>query len=67
SRMFAAGDSLLDTDLLRAADAAIRPRHGELHDTGWTVPHLRVTRASGVRAGAEIVRWLAERVGRVNT
>ena len=66
SRMFAAGDSLLDTDLLLAADAAIRPRHGELHDTGWTSPRLRVTRSSGVCAGAEIVRWLAERVRRVN-
>ena len=66
SWMLAAGDSLLDTDLLRAADAAIRPGHGELHDAGWTVPHLRVTRSSGVRAGAEIVRWLTERARRVN-
>jgi hypothetical protein len=59
-RMLAAGDSLLDTDLLLAADAAIRPRHGELHDTGWSAAHLTVTRSSGVMAGAEIVRWLRD-------
>jgi hypothetical protein len=57
-RMLAAGDSLLDTDLLLAANAAIRPRHGELHDTGWFAPQLTVTHSSGVFAGAEIVRWL---------
>ncbi len=60
SRMLAAGDSLLDTDLLLAADAAIRPRHGELHDTGWIGPQIAVTRSSGVYAGAEIVQWLAD-------
>jgi len=60
SRMLAAGDSLLDTDLLLAADAAIRPRHGELHDTGWIGPQVAVTRSSGVHAGAEIVQWLAD-------
>ncbi|WP_127781635.1 HAD family hydrolase [Rhodococcus sp. X156] len=58
-RMLAAGDSLLDTDLLAAADLAIRPRHGELHDTGWAAPHLTVTQHHGVRAGAEIVDWFA--------
>lgn len=61
STMLAAGDSLLDTDLLLAADAAIRPAHGELHDAGFTAPHLAVTAASGVRAGAEIVGWLRDR------
>lgn len=60
--MLAAGDSLLDADLLLAADAAIRPAHGELHDAGFTAPHLEVTAAAGVRAGEEIVVWLRNRV-----
>ncbi|MGI5168501.1 HAD family hydrolase [Spirillospora sp. CA-253888] len=59
--MLAAGDSLLDTELLEAADAAVRPAHGELHDTGWTAPHTTVTGASGITAGEEIVGWLLER------
>jgi hypothetical protein len=61
STLLAAGDSLLDTDLLLAADAAVRPAHGELHDTGFTAPHVAVTRASGVAAGEEVVRWLRSR------
>ncbi|MFC9974834.1 HAD family hydrolase [Spirillospora sp. NPDC127200] len=57
----AAGDSLLDTELLEAADAAVRPAHGELHDTGWTAPRTTVTSASGIAAGEEVVGWLLER------
>ncbi|MGZ4531248.1 MAG: HAD family hydrolase [Mycobacteriaceae bacterium] len=60
--MLAAGDSLLDKDLLLAADAAIRPRHGELEQSDWCAPTLAVTRASGVQAGAEIVHWFAEQL-----
>ncbi|MGH8919082.1 MAG: HAD family hydrolase, partial [Actinomycetes bacterium] len=41
--LYAAGDSLLDADLLMAADVAIRPAHGELADTGFTLGHLAVT------------------------
>lgn len=59
--MLAAGDSLLDTDLLLAADAAVRPAHGELHDAGFTADHVEVTRASGVLAGEELVAWLLAR------
>ncbi|WP_030145173.1 hypothetical protein [Spirillospora albida] len=55
----AAGDSLLDTELLAWANAAIRPAHGELHDTGWT--GSAVTAARGVRAGEEIISWLSRR------
>lgn len=55
----AAGDSLLDTDLLRWAEHAVRPRHGELELLGWTRPGLHVTTASGVRAGEELLGWLA--------
>ncbi|MGW2176743.1 HAD family hydrolase [Streptomyces sp. NPDC001732] len=52
----AAGDSLLDADLLLAADRAWRPAHGELADTGWSAPHVEVTAAQGVTAGEEILR-----------
>lgn len=52
----AAGDSLLDADLLLAADRAWRPAHGELADTGWSAPHAEVTAERGVAAGEEILR-----------
>jgi len=60
--LLAAGDSLLDTDLLLAADAAVRPAHGELHDTGFAAPHVEVTAAAGVAAGEEVVAWLRDTV-----
>lgn len=60
--LLAAGDSLLDADLLDAADAAIRPAHGELADAGFTRDHLSVTAATGVRAGEEVLAWLSSRV-----
>jgi len=53
--VLAAGDSLLDGELLAAADVAVRPAHGELHDTGWVAPHLTVTEAAGVLGGEELV------------
>lgn len=63
-RVLAAGDSLLDADLLLAADHAWRPGHGELADTGWTAPHVTVLKTKGVAAGEVIVRrmqaWLRE-------
>ena len=58
--LLAAGDSLLDADLLRAADVAVRPAHGELHDAGFALPHLRVTAARGAAAGAELLGLLAD-------
>jgi hydroxymethylpyrimidine pyrophosphatase-like HAD family hydrolase len=61
TRLLAAGDSLLDADMLEAADVGVRPAHGELHDLGWTRPHVAVTEAAGVLAGEEMVaRLLAE-------
>lgn len=60
--LLAAGDSLLDADLLDAADAAIRPAHGELADAGFTRDHLSVTATTGVRAGEEVLAWLCSRV-----
>jgi hypothetical protein len=57
--VLAAGDSLLDVDMLLAADCAIHPRHGELHDQGWSAPSVSSTTASGIAAGAEIVNWFS--------
>ncbi|MEP7021530.1 MAG: HAD family hydrolase [Pseudonocardiales bacterium] len=57
-----AGDSLLDIDLLLAADLGIHPRHGELYDTGWSAPTVTQTAAAGVCAGEEIVNWFAQTV-----
>ncbi|WAP55778.1 HAD family hydrolase [Streptomyces sp. S465] len=59
--VLAAGDSLLDADLLLAADRAWRPGHGELADAGWTAPQLTVVEEKGVVAGESIVRALGER------
>lgn len=59
--VLAAGDSLLDGDLLAAAVRGVRPAHGELHETGWHAPHVAVTAAAGVLGGEEIVaRLLAD-------
>lgn len=58
--LLAAGDSLLDADLLAAADRAVRPAHGELHDTGFALDTLTVTSASGGAAGAELLGTLRE-------
>jgi hypothetical protein len=55
-----AGDSLLDIDLLLGADLGIHPRHGELHDIGWSAPNVIQTSAVGVCAGEEIVGWFAQ-------
>lgn len=55
----AAGDGALDADLLGAADRAIRPRHGELEENAFTLPHLTLTASSGIVAGTEIVEWFA--------
>ncbi len=54
----AAGDSLLDAGMLDAADAAVRPAHGELHDAGWRRPHVRVTEAAGLRGGEQVLEAL---------
>ncbi|MFF0748574.1 HAD family hydrolase [Streptomyces sp. NPDC004267] len=54
----AAGDSLLDADLLLAADRAWRPGHGELAETDWTAPHVEALPQRGVAAGEEILRRL---------
>ena len=50
--VLAAGDSLLDADLLLAADRGWRPGHGELADTGWSAPtDCRTVRSGVLRRG----------------
>jgi hypothetical protein len=61
-RIVAAGDSLLDADLLAAATSGIHPAHGELFGTGWSAPHVVRTTAAGILAGEEIAGWLAAAV-----
>ncbi|MCH0565262.1 MULTISPECIES: HAD family hydrolase [unclassified Streptomyces] len=51
----AAGDSLLDADLLLAADRGWRPGHGELADAGWTAPRISALPERGVLAGERIL------------
>lgn len=63
--VLAAGDSLLDIDLLSSADFGIHPRHGELHETAWSAPHVTQTAEVGVCAGEEIIEWFVE-TARVN-
>ncbi|MFF5145196.1 HAD family hydrolase [Streptomyces sp. NPDC013157] len=52
----AAGDSLLDADLLLAADRGWRPGHGELADAGWAGPAIAALPERGVLAGERILR-----------
>jgi len=56
TRTLAAGDSLLDADLLLAADLGWRPGHGELADEGWRAPHVVALEERGGAAGEEILR-----------
>lgn len=62
-RILAAGDSLLDADLLVAADAGIAARHGELVASGWSAPQVAVTAAAGIIGGEEIVDWFTLSMG----
>ena len=59
AEVLAAGDSLLDRDLLAIADRGIQPRHGGLFDSGWRAGHVAVTSGVGVAAGREIAEWFA--------
>ena len=62
STVLTAGDSLLDAELLLAADGGYRPGHGELADSGWTAPGVTALAEVGVAAGEEIVRRLLARI-----
>jgi hypothetical protein len=56
--LLAAGDSLLDSNLLDRALVAIRPAHGELHHRYGDTPRLRVTERSGAEAAEDILTYL---------
>jgi phosphoserine phosphatase len=58
--LITAGDSLLDGGMLELADIAFRPAHGELHDTGFSLPHLTMTEARGIMAGEEMLRRMLQ-------
>ncbi|MBA0050013.1 HAD family hydrolase [Streptomyces sp. AJS327] len=58
----AAGDSLLDADLLLDADRGWRPGHGELAADGWAAPHVTAVPERGVAAGERILALLREAV-----
>lgn len=62
TRVIAAGDSLLDQQMLEEADLAFRPAHGELQDANFTRPHLTITRSRGILAGEELVRLIGDEV-----
>ncbi|MGI6120302.1 MAG: HAD family hydrolase [Desulfosporosinus sp.] len=59
SRVVAAGDSLLDLDMLKCADFALSPAHGELYSQylqGITgLEKIRFTQRSGIEAAEEIL------------
>ena len=56
-RVLAAGDGLLDAGFLMAADAGIRPPHGELAALGWTYPSVEVAGRAGVLAADDMTAW----------
>jgi hypothetical protein len=58
-RLLAAGDSLLDIDLLAAADRGVHPGHGEIAESGWSAPTVDALTSTGLRAGEEITAWFA--------
>lgn len=58
--VWAAGDSILDWDMLAHASRAWTSADGELVASGRTAAHLRVTASHGLDASVEIVReWCA--------
>jgi hydroxymethylpyrimidine pyrophosphatase-like HAD family hydrolase len=63
-RVFAAGDSLLDLEMLKAADLAIAPAHGELFSQYAQrmkgIENIRFTQKSGIEAAEEILECVAD-------
>jgi hypothetical protein len=61
-RVFAAGDGALDSGFLAAADAGIRPPHGELAALNWQHPTVEVGPRAGVLAGDDIMSWVGDQI-----
>ena len=59
--VFAAGNGALDAGFLAAADAGMRPPHGELAELGWKHPSVVIGDRPGVLAADDITSWFAER------
>lgn len=61
STVFAAGDSLLDLDMVLSADRGFIPSHGEAVQYKETLPsHISVTQHTGVLAGEEILKKVSK-------
>lgn len=69
-RLATAGDSLLDLEMLRSADLALAPAHGELYalsaQSSAGLEKICFTQKSGLEAAEEILRhvvsWIASRI-----
>ena len=61
--VLAAGDSLLDLEVLELADRAICPRHGALASHPSAGRKIELTASTGLRAGEEVVQRLVEWTG----
>ena len=62
-RTLAAGDGALDSGFLAAADAGIRPPHGELAALNWQHPTVAIGPRPGVLAADDITSWFARHLG----
>ncbi|NGZ74864.1 HAD family hydrolase [Saccharibacillus alkalitolerans] len=60
SRIAASGDSLLDESLLRAADYAIVPRHGEIYASYMEAGLYTFTERDGMGAAEDLISKIAE-------
>ena len=60
--VFAAGDALLDAELLRSADRGVHPSSGELAEINWVAPGVHRVPGTGARGGEQIVDWLIGQV-----
>ena len=59
--VIAAGDSLLDLDLLESADAGLLAAHGEaVRSDAEVSDHIQVTEEQGIKAGEEILAKVAD-------
>ncbi|AQQ54997.1 hypothetical protein B0X71_04415 [Planococcus lenghuensis] len=54
--VLAAGDSLLDLEMVKAADHGFIPAHGEAAQDAEVPASVRITAASGIQAGEEILQ-----------
>lgn len=67
-RLVAAGDSLLDLGMLKTADFAAAPAHGELYtlclQSAANLEGIRFTEKNGIKAGEEILDYVIGKLSR---